>query len=71
MKGLRDGTGAIVVHKKLDAGIFELPKPTRIGDQHVIVSDAIFEVITRVYPWRRSCRGDACTDRPICGMQGS
>ncbi len=40
-----DGTGAIVVHKKLDAGKFELPKTTRVGDQHVIVSDAIFEVI--------------------------
>jgi len=40
-----DGTGAIVVHKKLDCGKFELPKAVRIGDQHVIVSDAIFEVI--------------------------
>jgi len=40
-----DGTGAIIVRKKLDAGKFELPKPTRVGDQHVIVSDAIFEVI--------------------------
>jgi transposase len=40
-----DGTGAIVVHKRLDAGKFELPKATRVGDQHVIVSDAIFEVI--------------------------
>ena len=40
-----DGTGAIIVHKKLDAGKFELPKPMRMGDQHVIVSDAIFEVI--------------------------
>ena len=40
-----DGTGSIVVHKKLDAGKFELPTPTRIGDQHVIVSDALFEVI--------------------------
>jgi len=40
-----DGTGAVVVHKRLDAGKFELPKPTRVGDQHVIVSDAIFEVI--------------------------
>jgi transposase len=40
-----DGTGTIVVHKKLDAGKFELPTPTRHGDQHVIVSDAIFEVI--------------------------
>ena len=40
-----DGTGAIVVHKKLDAGRFELPRATRVGDQHVVVSDAIFEVI--------------------------
>ena len=40
-----DGTGAIIVHKKLDAGKFELPRATRVGDQHVIVSDAIFEVI--------------------------
>lgn len=40
-----DGTGAIIVHKKLDAGKFTLPKATRVGDQHVIVSDAIFEVI--------------------------
>lgn len=40
-----DGSGVIVVHKKLDAGKFELPKATRVGDQHVIVSDAIFEVI--------------------------
>jgi transposase len=46
MKALTwDGTGAIVVHKKLDAGKFEVPKPTRVGDQHVIVSDAIFEVL--------------------------
>lgn len=40
-----DGSGTIVVHKRLDAGKFELPKATRVGDQHVIVSDAIFEVI--------------------------
>src|SRR3954467_7370264 len=40
-----DGTGAIIVHKKLDAGRFELPKAVSTGDQHVIVSDAIFEVI--------------------------
>ncbi len=40
-----DGTGAIVIHKKLDSGKFELPKATRAGDQHVVVSDAIFEVI--------------------------
>ena len=40
-----DGTGVIVIHKKLDAWKSELPRPTREGDQHVVVSDAIFEVI--------------------------
>lgn len=40
-----DGTGTIVVHKKLDAGKFELPRATSPGEQHLLVSDAIFEVI--------------------------
>ena len=40
-----DGTGTIVIHKKLDAGRFELPRATGSGEQHVLVSDAIFEVI--------------------------
>jgi len=40
-----DGTGAIVIHKKLDAGRFELPKATCVGEQQVMVSDALFEVI--------------------------
>ena len=40
-----DGTGTIVIHKKLDAGRFELPRATGAGEQHVVVSDAIFEVI--------------------------
>jgi transposase len=40
-----DGTGTLVIHKKLDAGKFELPRATSEGDQHVVVSDAIFEVI--------------------------
>src|SRR5687767_2440122 len=40
-----DGTGVILIHKRLDGGKFELPKPTRPDDQHVVVSDAIFEVI--------------------------
>jgi len=31
--------------KKLDAGKFELPRATSESDQHVVVSDAIFEVI--------------------------
>ncbi len=40
-----DGTGTIVIHKKLDAGRFELPRATRPGEQHLQVSDAMFEVI--------------------------
>lgn len=40
-----DGTGAIVIHKKLDSGRFQLPKPTSVGEQQVMVSDALFEVI--------------------------
>jgi transposase len=40
-----DGTGMIVIHKKLDAGKFELPRATQAGEQHLLVSDAIFEVI--------------------------
>jgi len=40
-----DGTGVIMIHKKLDAGKFELPRSTRVGDQHVVISDALFEVI--------------------------
>ena len=40
-----DGTGTIVIHKKLDAGRFELPRATEAGAQHLLVSDALFEVI--------------------------
>lgn len=40
-----DGTGVIMIHKRLDAGKFELPLANGDGEQHVVVSDAIFEVI--------------------------
>lgn len=40
-----DGTGTILIHKKLDAGRIELPRASGAGQQHVVVSDAIFEVI--------------------------
>jgi transposase len=40
-----DGSGTIVVHKKLDAGRFELPRPTSPGEQHLLISDGIFEAI--------------------------
>ena len=45
-----DGTGVVLVHKKLDAGKFSLPRPTRAGDQHVVVSDAIFDAIFKGVP---------------------
>jgi transposase len=45
-----DGTGVLLVHKKLDAGKFSLPRQTRAGDQHVVVSDAIFDVIFKGVP---------------------
>lgn len=40
-----DGTGSIVIHKKLDHGKFELPKATRVGENYVVISDALFDVI--------------------------
>ena len=40
-----DGTGTIVIHKKLDAGRFELPRATLPGELHLRISDAMFDVI--------------------------
>lgn len=40
-----DGTGVIVMHKKLDPGRFELPRATQPGEQQLLVSDAMFEMI--------------------------
>lgn len=40
-----DGTGTIVIHKKLDAGRFELPRATAPGELHLQISDAMFDVI--------------------------
>jgi transposase len=42
-----DGSGTIMIHKKLDAGRFELPRATAPGEQHLQISAAIFEVIHR------------------------
>lgn len=50
-----DGTGTIVIHKKLDAGRFELPRATAPGEQHLQISDALFDVIHK---------GVALTPRP-------
>jgi len=40
-----DGTGTIVIHKKLDAGRFELPRATTPGELHLRISDSMFDVI--------------------------
>lgn len=50
-----DGTGTIVIHKKLDAGRFELPRATAPGEQHLQISDAMFDLIHK---------GVALTPRP-------
>jgi len=42
-----DGTGTIVVHKRLDAGRFELPRATTTEEQHLQISGAIFDVLHR------------------------
>lgn len=51
-----DGTGTIVIHKKLDAGRFELPRATAPGEHHLRISDAMFDVIHK---------GVALTPRPL------
>lgn len=40
-----DGTGTVLLYKKLDVGLFEIPAPRRPGEQSVVVSDAVFEAL--------------------------
>jgi len=40
-----DGSGDVMICKRLDFGGFELPRPTSVGQGHVIVSDALFAAI--------------------------
>lgn len=40
-----DGSGDVIIAKRLDFGRFELPMPTSHGQQHVMVSDALFAAI--------------------------
>ncbi len=42
-----DGTGTIVIHKKLDVGRFELPRATSPGEQHLRINAAIFDTINK------------------------
>ena len=50
-----DGTGVVLLYKKLDRGRFEVPLPEAAGDRSVGVSETTFEAIfagltTRVGP---------------------
>ena len=40
-----DGTGVVLCYKRLDRGLFELPTPTRPGEQSIVVSEAAFEAL--------------------------
>jgi transposase len=40
-----DGTGSVLLYKKLDETVFEIPHPEREGDSSVVVSEAAFEAI--------------------------
>jgi transposase len=40
-----DGTGSVLWYKRLDQGMFEVPRPERDGDASVVVSEAAFEAI--------------------------
>jgi len=40
-----DGTGTVLWYKRLDSGLFEIPRPAREGDASVTLSEAAFEAI--------------------------
>jgi len=40
-----DGTGVLMINKRLDVGRFDLPMATSFDQQHVVVSDALFAAI--------------------------
>ncbi len=40
-----DGTGAVLWYKRLDRGVFEIPRPEREGETSVIVSEVAFEAL--------------------------
>lgn len=40
-----DGTGVVLCSKRLDSGLFEIPRPERTGDASVRVSETAFEAI--------------------------
>lgn len=40
-----DGTGVVLVYKRLDEGLFEIPRAIQAGDASVALSEAAFEAL--------------------------
>jgi transposase len=40
-----DGTGTVLWYKRLDRGLFEIPRPSTAGATSVVVSEGAFEAI--------------------------
>ena len=40
-----DGTGVVLIYKRLDEGLFEMPRAAREGDANVVMSEAAFEAL--------------------------
>jgi transposase len=40
-----DGTGTVLWYKRLDRGLFEIPRPSEAGAASVVLSDAAFEAL--------------------------
>jgi transposase len=40
-----DGTGTVLWYKRLDRGLFEIPRPCTAGAASVVVSEAAFEAL--------------------------
>lgn len=51
-----DGTGVLLINKRLDIGRFDLPVATSFDQQHVVVSDALFGAIFAGNGTRRNKR---------------
>ncbi len=52
-----DGTGVVLVHKRLENTLFRLPSASHSDESHLVLSDALFEVLFRGEPVvRRRCQ---------------
>jgi len=47
-----DGTGVVLIYKRLDESLFEIPRAVRAGEASVILSEAAFEALFAGMPTR-------------------